>query len=961
MQRRIARRMVLSKCLTLEAYGNYLRGNEKELEALYSDVLISVTNFFRNPEAFEGLKREVFPKLLQRRQQDGPVRVWVAGCSTGQEVYSIAMAYREFCEHRASAPELQMFGTDLNEVLLEKARQGLYPRSLAEELSPARLRRFCVEEEGGYRVKKGLRDRCIFARQNLLSDPPFSRLDLISCRNLLIYIETGPQQKILPVLHYALKPNGFLLLGTSESIGPAAELFETVDRKLRIYRRKPGVAPRLPLPVSRSRAQGAPAGKALAGPAGELNALREADRIMANRFAPPGVLIDADLRIVQSRGATGDYLGLTTGKASFDVLKMARGDLMLPLRAAINKARKQGKAARTERVSLSHDAEGREVTLEVIPLRNSTERYYLILFEEAPGGRSEERESVEREASKSPTRSTLRRSDAPRLARLERELRETREYLQMVQEQHEAANEELQASNEEMTSANEELQSMNEELGTSKEELESSNEELTTVSDEMASRNRELSRLNSDLNNLQVSINTPILVLGRDLRIRRFTPPAEKVFSLLASDVGRPLSDIRHKLAFSGLEEFIAEAVSTISAREREVQDTEGNWFVLRVRPYLTVDNKVDGAVLLLVDVNVLKQTEQKIREARDFAQAVIESVPPLVILEPDLRVRNANQAFYATFGVLPAQTEGRLIYELGNGQWNIPALRKLLEEILPQTKAFKQYEVTHDFRDIGRRTMLISGCQVESLRAIVLSLEDITERKRAEEALARSKEELERLVAERTSKLQGMVSELEHFSHTVTHDMRAPLRAMQGFAGSLSRLCGDSLQSEAKEYLGLIRDSAVRMDRLIMDALQYSKTGQQRLTLKSVDAAALLRGIIESYPNLQPPSARIRIEGQIPPVIGNEAGLTQCFSNLLGNAVKFIMPGTVPEVRIWAELRGQETEVESQESETPATPTNGTHPAPRIPSPPGGQPTSATSPLATRHSPLATRRPDLV
>jgi two-component system CheB/CheR fusion protein len=1054
MQRRIARRMVLNKCETLEGYGKFLRGNQKEQEALCEDLLISVTNFFRNPEAFEGLKREVFPKLFQHRRSNEPVRVWVAGCSTGQEVYSIAMAYQEFSEARAFAPELKLFATDLNEGLLEKARQGFYPRSLAEELSPERLRRFFVEEEGGYRASKGLRERCIFARQNLLSDPPFSRMDLISCRNVLIYIEAGPQRKILSMLHYALKPNGFLLLGASESVGAASELFKTVDRKLKLFCREPGVTPRLPLPVFRNRREGAKpgalAGKAPAGPSGELNAMREADRIVANRFAPPGVLIDAELRIVQARGATGDYLGLATGKTSLEVLKMARGDLMLPLRAAINKARKQGKAARTERVSLRHDAEGREVNLEVIPLRNLKERYYLILFEEAAGGRSVERERVEREAAKSPTR-----SEAPRLARLEGELRETREYLQSVQEQYEAANEELQASNEEMTSSNEELQSMNEELETSKEELESSNEELMTVSEEIANRNRELSRLNSDLNNLQLSIDTPILVLARDLRIRRFTPPAEKVFSLLANDVGRPLSDIRHKLDFSGLEAFIEEAVSSISVREREVQDTAGNWYVLRVRPYVTVDHQIDGAVLLLVDVNVLKQTEQKIREARDFAEAVIESVPPLVILEPDLRVRSANQAFYATFGAMAAQTQGRLIYELGNGQWNIPALRKLLEEILPQAKAFKQYEVTHEFKDIGRRTMLISGRQVESLRAIVLSIEDITERKRAEEALseserqfrtladsmpqlawwansdgyitwynqrwyeytgttpeqmagwgwqsvhdpellpevlekwkgsiatgepyemefplrgadgqfrwfltrgmpvkdaqgkvarwfgtntdvseqrkvrevlARGKEELERLVAERTARLDRTVNELEHFSHTITHDLRAPLRAMQGFAGSMDRLCGESLGSEAKEYLGLIKGSAVRMDRLITDALQYSKAGQQPLTVKSVDAGRLMRGIIESYPNLQPPKARIQVRGKIPPVTGNEAGLTQCFSNLLDNAVKFVAPGTVPEVVIWAELRGQEREEKQRESETDATPTSDRQPTP--------------------------------
>ena len=342
-------------------------------------------------------------------------------------------------------------------------------------------------------------------------------------------------------------------------------------------------------------------------------------------------------------------------------------------------------------------------------------------------------------------RASLRRTSTE----LERELAETRDYLQSLQEQHEAANEELQASNEEVTSANEELQSINEELETSKEELESTNEELTTVNEEMANRNQELNRLNSDLNNLHVSINTPILLLGRDLTIRRFTPQAEKLFNLLATDVGRPLGGIKHNLDFPDLEQFIAEVIDTVSVREREVQDKDGHWYVLRVRPYLTLDNKIDGAVLMLVDINALKQTEQEISRARDFAQAVIESVPPLLILEPDLRVQTANESFYETFGVTPAQTENRLIFELGNGQWNIPALRKLLEEILPRKPSLHDYEVTHDFENLGRRTMLLNARQVDHLQTIILSFSDITERKQAEELTQQAKDVLARHATE--------------------------------------------------------------------------------------------------------------------------------------------------------------------------------------------------------------------
>lgn len=1032
MQRRIARRLVLNKCETLEAYADFLRGNQKEHHALYGDLLITVTSFFRNPEAFAALKSLVFTRLLQNRKADEPLRIWVAGCSTGQEVYSIAMAYLELGQNRSGPPDLQIFGTDLNEAQLERARHGLYTRNQVEEVSPERRRRFFVEEEGGYRISKGVRDRCVFARHNLLSDPPFSRLDLISCRNLFIYIEPHSQQKIVSAFHYALRPNGFLLLGASESLGASGELFEPVDKKVRIFRRKPGATATLPLPVSR-RQQGArasmPGSKALEGPNGENNALREADRVIANRFAPPGVLVDSNLRIVQSRGETGDYLGLGTGKASFDVLKMARGDLMLPLRAAINKARKQGKAVRSENVSLSHDAEGRMVNLEVIPLKNLRERYYLICFEEAVRSKARGERIGPAEQEPPPKSEAQAGATVRRVVRLERELRETRDYLQSVQEQYEAAHEELQASNEEMTSSNEELQSMNEELETSKEELESTNEELMTVGEEMANRNRELSRLNSDLNNLQASINTPILLLSQDLKIRRITPLAEKTFNLLASDLGRPLSDIRHNLAFPGLADFIAESIRTVSVREQEMQDAAGNWHVLRVRPYVTLDNKVDGAVVVLVDINVLKAAEQKIREARDFAEAIIDSVPSLVILDSGLRVRRANEAFYATFSVTAKQTEGHLIYELGNGQWNIPALRKLFEEVLPQKKFFKNYEVTHEFEGIGARTMLVSGRQVDHLHAIVLSIEDISVRKEAEDALRRSEDRmsqgvrvaglgtfehdhvtgevnlsrvarvfygftedepvtieglldripaeerpamaaaiqrahdpagdgkfavehrvdvtgrgvrwlsarsqtyfegegsarhpvrtigalldvterrefqasLERLVRERTAKLEELVGDLDHFSYTLTHDMRAPLRSMTGFAELLSERCAAWNDQEAMSYITRIRTSAGRMDALIRDALNYNRSVRQELELTPTDVEALLRGMLDSYPELQPSKARIEVVGRIPPVMGNQAALTQCFSNLLGNAVKFVQPGHIPEIRIWAETK---------------------------------------------------------
>jgi two-component system, chemotaxis family, CheB/CheR fusion protein len=633
LQRRISRRILLSKLDTPEQYARFLQGNPQELEKLYGDALISVTSFFRNPEAFDALQTRVLPTLLAQRG-DEPLRIWVPGCSTGQEAYSIAMALVEATENRPRPRKIQVFATDLNDTSLGRARQGTYARTLVHDLSPERLRRFFVEDSGSYRVGKLLRDMVVFARQNLISDPPFSRLDLITCRNLLIYLEPGSQKKLFPMLHYALKPGGFLWLGASESIGAFTDLFEAVDKKHKIYVRKPASAPALALQGSKQRHERAAAGApraALQAPnlwaepqepaegfRTEANAQREADRVTVNQFAPPGVLIDDELQILQFRGATGTYLAPPVGKASFDVLKMARDGLMLPLRSAIREARQNNQTVHLDNVRVEQEGAVRLTDVQVIPLRNLRERCFLILFE-GPGSGGRHAPAVALQPAEPPPAGTPGKTgseQARRVAELENELAETREYLQSIEEQYEAANEELQATNEEVQSANEELQSLNEELETSKEELESSNEELTTVNEELAHRNAELNRISNDLVNVQTSAHQVILVLDRDLKIRRFSAQAEKQLNLLASDLGRPIGNIRIHVAPVDLEPFITEVIDTVRAQEAEVQDKDGHWFSLRVRPYITLDNKVDGAVLLLLDIDTLKRSEHALRES---------------------------------------------------------------------------------------------------------------------------------------------------------------------------------------------------------------------------------------------------------------------------------------------------------------------------------------------------------
>ncbi|MEO8134316.1 MAG: chemotaxis protein CheB, partial [Betaproteobacteria bacterium] len=785
IQRRIARRMVLGLHASFADYAGFLRNDTEELDALFNDVLICVTGFFRNPEAFDVLKRVVFPRILKQRRE-GPVRIWVLGCSTGQEAYSVGIALAEHLETVDRPPRIQIFATDLNDALLDKARAGLYGKTQVADLSEERLARFFVEEESGFRVIKALRELVVFARQNLVSDPPFSRMDLICCRNLLIYLEPAVQKKALPMFHYALRTDGFLFLGASESVGQFTDLFDPLDKKQKIFVRKNVPVHHGDLPMaspkfagSRQRAIALPLLTPSALSSG-LSAQREADRLIVNEFAPPGVLINSDLQIIQFRGATGAYLAPPRGKASFDVLKMARDGLMLPLRAAINRARKENVAVLQADVPIRILGMTRLVTLQVIPLKHVKERCFLVLFGDIPqptsGGTVVERRrrtagpgrtAAGDDVHLPPPPGDAERSEIialrSQIAEYERELAGTRDYVQAIQEQYDAASEELQASSDEARSANEELQSINEELETSKEELQSTNEELTTVNEELANRNTELNRLNADLSNLHVSIHTAILVLGRDLRIRRFTPLAEKAFNLFANDAGRPLSGIRHNLVLPGageapgqpfeLEDLVNEVIDTVSVLEREVKDRQGRWYSLRARPYLTLDNRIDGAVLALVDIDALKRSEQEAEAASKYAEATIRTMrDPLLVLHSDLRVRTANDAFYAMFKVLPEDTVGRLIYELGDGQFNIPALRTLLEDILPRNSYFNDFEITHDFDRIGVRTVLLNGRRLDTdsqaLDFILLAIEDITRRKQAEQEFREAGERF-RILAE--------------------------------------------------------------------------------------------------------------------------------------------------------------------------------------------------------------------
>ena len=479
-----------------------------------------------------------------------------------------------------------------------------------------------------------------------------------------------------------------------------------------------------------------PTAHAQAGPGDalspEVRAVREADRLTVSQFGPPAVLIDANLRVLQFRGSTGAYLEPPKGKASFDVLKMTRSGLTLPLRSAIQQAKREQKEVRKEDVRIEQDGMVRTINVDVIPLNNLQERCFLIVFEAADTAGVSEPAATPRRGKSLPPRASQAGEPSRRESELERDLAETRDYLLSTQEQHDAANEELQASNEEVQSANEELQSINEELETSKEELESANEELTTVNDEMSSRNAELSRLNSDLTNFQTSARQTIVVLDRDLAIRRFSSQAEKQFNLNIGDIGRPISHVRHDLDVRDLDTLVARVIDAVQEEEREVQDASGRWFLLRVRPYISIDNKVDGAVLVLVDVDALKRAEQTSIAAREYADNIIDTLrAPLLVLDCELRVERVNRAFCDTFAVTSDETVGKLLDELGNRQWDVSELRRVLQDVLAHGRTVENVAITHTFEQVGERTMLLHARRLRNPKTmadrVLLAIEDIT------------------------------------------------------------------------------------------------------------------------------------------------------------------------------------------------------------------------------------------
>ena len=584
------------------------------------------------------------------------------------------------------------------DLALSAAREGRYLENISRDVSPERLQRFFVKADSGYQVGKALRDICVFARQNMTSDPPFSKLDLISCRNVMIYLEPKLQRRVLPLFHYALKADGVLMLGTSETIRTFRDLFALQERRFKIYSRKSSPA-RLHIDFDTTHTSESPAAKRTAQ--GENVALagarEQADHIIVfSKYSAAGVVINDNFDIIQFRGETDEFLAHAPGEPSLNLLRLAREGLALELRTLVHEARQKQAAVVKNDVALPRDKQAPLIArVEVHPLFSTStkEHFFLVLFEASSGVAAPQNQAARPPAAPPAPQSSPDRQ----LEQLRNELDAAKDHLQANIEEQEATNEELQSANEEIMSSNEELQSTNEELETAKEELQSTNEELTTVNEELQNRNLELNTLNNDLTNLLHSVHIPIVMLSGDLRIRRFTPQAEKLFTLIASDVGRPLADIKTRLELPDLEKLVAEVVDTMTPVEMEVRsrDEAECWYSIRIRPYKTRDNKIDGAVIALLDIDIVKRAKLQLE---DIAGELIQLAPqPTLIVDSELEVRVVNDGFVKHFGLAYRDAQGKLIHKLSEG---FGPLRQPLEKLL--SGAGKSAEFKMQYRDHG-------------------------------------------------------------------------------------------------------------------------------------------------------------------------------------------------------------------------------------------------------------------
>jgi two-component system CheB/CheR fusion protein len=723
LSRRIKRRVGLVGAASMDDYLVALRDNPAEISALTHDLMISVTGFFRDPDAWAALDELVIRPLVAEREDGAPIRLWAPACSTGQEAYSLAMLVLDAAEAAGKQFDLRIFATDSQESNLNIARSGIYPAAASRAIPDQRLRRYFDWLDGTIEVRKELREQVVFSPHNILRDPPFSRIDLVTCRNLLIYLQPEAQKHVMGLCHFAIREGGHLFLGNAETIGRRDDLFSTVSAKSRIYRR---IGPTRHDIVNFSRfsrradpkadpSTTAPAFTPL--PQGGYADLTH--KAMLDRHAPASILVDQSGRALYYHGVTSPFLDTPPGEPTRDVLAMARDGMRAKLRIALRDTAESDEE-REFTAQVVQDGQQRLFTVTVTPVKiPGSAPHRLISF------------TLQHKAA-TPEASLTGAAPNQNEQMLEDELRATRAELNSTTEQMENVHEELKAYNEEATSMNEELQSTNEELETSKEELQSFNEELHSVNSQLQHKVQELGEATDNLENLLAGTNVATLFLDTNLCIKWFSPESRTLLAFISTDIGRPLGHFALKIADDDLLRDAALVLDKLSTIEAEVSDATDNWYLRRLQPYRTRDNRIEGVVITFTDITDSKRASDAVDEARVYAEAIVATIrQPLLVLTSDLHVLTANEMFCEIFETRRQDTEGKQIYDLGNRQWNIPKLRSLLEDILPEKEEFSDFRVDHDFESLGRRTMVLNARQLRRNggrpKLILLSIEDTT------------------------------------------------------------------------------------------------------------------------------------------------------------------------------------------------------------------------------------------
>ena len=881
--RRMRRRMQLVQLERLTDYLDLLRRDPEEVTRLSNDFLITVTSFFRDPPVFEALQQRVIPRLMAEPGVEHTVRVWSVGCSTGEEAYSLAILLLEEASRHDTPPEIQVFASDLHEQSLLRAREGFYPGDIKADVSRERLRRFFTGQEGGYRIRKEVRDRVVFAPHNLMSDPPFSKIDLIVCRNLLIYLQRRMQHNIIDLFHYALHPKGTLLLGSSETI-ESTELFHTEDKQLCLFRKRNVPPPELNLPVF-------PVTQARPTPAEATGSDEEKPVVygalhqkIVERFAPPSLLVNPDHRVVHLSERAGQYLLHPGGELTANVFKLVPSELHLELRMALHNAQQRQRLVRTKPIRLTLREKKLLLSLSVFPDQDPQQAGFSVVIFEELSDLSSLSTPVNLADSDSDDNSTEVVRD------LQSELDRTKQRLQAIVEEYETSQEEMKASNEELQSTNEELRSTMEELETSKEELQSMNEELSTLNQENRHKVEELSQLSGDLQNLLAATDIATLFLDREFRIMRFTPRASELFNVRHLDRGRPLSDLTNRLGYADMQDDARRVLTSLVPVEREVQDDEQRWYLTRVLPYRSTDDRIEGVVITFIDITQRRKSEEELRENEEHLRLILESATDYAIFTLDAQqtITDWNSGAEHIFGYPSSKIVGQSVDVLFIPKDRPTEPQQDVKRVQAQGKSFfeRWYERKDGTRFWGSGALMPLRQPDRQIRGYLGILVDNTERRQMEEELRQAKD-----TAERAARVK------EDFLAHMSHEIRTPLNAIVGLTGLV---LGEETLPAQRDYLEGIRVSSDNLVALVNDILDFSKIAAGKIELEQVsfNLIQLLRNLetthgvsAEQHGN----QLVVELSDDLPTyVVGDPTKLSQVLNNLLSNAIKFTQDGRV-------------------------------------------------------------------